>query len=258
MLIFHKKFVIMLHNGGESMIKIAVCDDGNNWLNEAVKIINSYLCAKCEDFGIDRFESSDCLLNAIFDKKRIPDILMLDIEMPGINGFEIAEKIRKIYPELILIFCTAHEQFVYDSFRFQPFRYIRKEYANQEIPTALSAALQVLEKRFDKSILLKTADGIRLIAINDIIYYETEKRRCNVYLCDESVLNVRKTIKELTEEIDSDYFVKIHSGAVVNAKYIKSYSGYDLTLDNDTRLIVSRGHIKDVKSAVLKYIGGNV
>lgn len=63
----------------------------------------------------------------------------------------------------------------------------------------------------------------------------------------------RKTIKELYYELNDEDFIQIHSGCIVNTKYIDEYSGHDITLDNGKKLIVSRSRIKDVKEAMARY-----
>ncbi len=240
------------------MIRIAICDDEEFWTDKLKKDILERIIHKNSNVQLDCFNSSEHLLKVIIEKKEYIDIVILDIDMPGMSGFDAAKKLRADYPDMLILFCTAHEQYVYESFQFQPFRYIRKEYAGQELYTALTAALQVIESRSDKSIVLKTSDENRMVSISEIMYFETNQRRCDVYLRDGNILNVRKSIKELINEINDDSFVRIHSGAVVNIRYVKSFSDFDVSLDNDKRLIVSRRNIKDVKIAVTKFWGSRL
>ena len=72
-------------------------------------------------------------------------------------------------------------------------------------------------------------------------------------MCDRREFVTRKTIKELYNQLENEDFVQIHSGCVVNARYIDQYSSFDITLDNGKRLIVSRRRMKDVKTKVLDY-----
>lgn len=61
------------------------------------------------------------------------------------------------------------------------------------------------------------------------------------------------TIKELERKLDSEDFIKIHSGCIVNVKYIQEYSGHDITLDNGTKLIVSRTRLAEIKRIISEY-----
>ena len=234
------------------MIKIFICDDEPFWIEKAHKAAAGYFNSRTEA-EIYSFREPSELVNVLINKKEYADIVILDIDMPELSGFDIAEQIRDVCPETLLLFFTSHEQYVFEAFRFQPFRYIRKAYADDELRTALSAAEAVISKRSTRKLPLKTKDETVLADINDITYFETDRRRCNVHLNDGGVLNVGGTIKELVRLADSPDLVLVHSGAAVNVRYIKTYSGSDLTLEDGTRLPISRGRLGDVKAAVLRY-----
>ena len=90
---------------------------------------------------------------------------------------------------------------------------------------------------------------------SDIMYFETAARKVGIHLSNGEVLAVRKTIKELCEELNNEDFIRIHSGCVANVKYIDKFSSYDITLDNGEQLIVSRTRVKNVKTALMNYWG---
>lgn len=234
------------------MIKIAICDDEPEWISTARDIVKNFFIEKSVAITIKTFNNAKQLLDAA--THNVPfDILILDIDMPDIDGFNAAEELKELYPDMLLIFYTAYTQYVFDSFRFQPFRYIRKEYSTQELEPALLAATQVIECSTERLIELKCSDGTQFLKTSDIMFFETNKRRCDIHLKDDIMINVRKTIRELLAEIGSDNFVMIHSGAAVNIKYIRCFSNCDVTLNNGKRLHVSRPRSKDVKAAISDY-----
>lgn len=234
------------------IIKIDICDDEQLWIDKARDIVANFFKDKRE-IELNYFNNSKSLINTIVNKKEYADIVILDIDMPEMNGFETAKLIKDVYPDILLLFYTVHEQYVFESFQFQPFRYIRKVNADRELELALSAAVKVLSKRIEKDIILKINNDNYVVDINNIVYFETEKRRCNIYLNDENKINVRITIKELLHEIDSPDFVMIHSGAAVNVRYIKHISNYDVNLESGAHLIISRGRANDVKATLADY-----
>lgn len=235
------------------MYKIAVIDDEPVWIEIMRGIVNDFFGSRSTEFRIDTFGSAQLFLNAVTEKKEAVDILILDLDMPNINGFATAEKLMALYPDMIFMFYTMHERYVFDAFKFQPFRYIRKEYAARELTSALGAALQIIENRAKKFIMLRSVNGVGNVEISEIMYFETNGRRSDVHLKDGTILNVRKTIRELYAETGSEKFVLIHRGAAVNVRYIKICSAGDVTLENGTKLIVSRSRIKDVKGAFARY-----
>lgn len=234
------------------MINICICDDEKVWTDCACGIIAGYFGNR-QEYTADTFDSAEGLLHKLINRRAPADIVILDIDMPDQNGFEAAEQIRQAYPDILLLFYTSHEQYVFESFRFQPFRYIRKQYADKELGLALSAAEDVLSKRFKRNVMLRTKDESLLVSTDDIMYFETARRRIDVHMKDGRVLNVGHSLKELTAQLDSPDFIMILSGVVVNVRYIKTYSGSVITLENDVRLNVSRGRMSEVKMAVMKY-----
>ena len=236
------------------MTVIDICDDEQLWINKAREIISAYF-KDTQEVWINSFDDPGSLIDSLIKKKEQADIIILDIDMPGMNGFDTARMLKEAYPDMLLLFYTVHEQYVFDAFQFQPFRYIRKAHAEQEMKLALTAAVQVLSKRNDRSVVLKTNDESCKVEVRNIVWFEVEKRRCNVHLNDGRVLSVRKTIKELFTEINSPDIIMLHSGAAVNVKYIKNYSSFDVTLEDGTKLIVSRSRMKDIRNSVLEYWG---
>lgn len=234
------------------MIGIAICDDETEWIDTARDIVDKFFSEKAIEITIKTFNDAKQLLDEAAHDEPF-DILILDIDMPDIDGFNAAEELKKLCPDMLLIFYTAYTNYVFDSFRFQPFRYIRKEYSVRELEPALLAAARVIECTAARRIELKCPGGTQVLKTSDIVYFETNKRRCDIYLKNDIIINVRKTIRELFAEIGSDGFVMIHSGSVVNIKYIRCFSSCDVTLKDGKRLHVSRPRSKEVKAAISDY-----
>ena len=240
------------------IINIAVCDDEQNFLDTIQKEL--FQLANALNITIETYLYTDGnkVVDLIYNNKEDFDILFLDIDMPDISGLEVAKKIRKSESDIILIFISSHEQYVFDSIEYNPFRYIRKNMIEKELPIALRAAYLRIKETVDEYIVAKTEDSEVKIKYSDIMYFETLARKVEIHLSNGKVFAVRKTIKELYEELKDSNFIRIHSGAIVNAKYIDEFSNYDITLDNGEVLIVSRRQLKEVKTTLTKYWGGKV
>lgn len=240
------------------LIRIAVCDDEKNSLENIQNKIVTISQTMNVDSEIYLYDNGAEITELICNKKEKFDILFLDIDMPGISGLEAASQIREAKSDLILIFVSAHEQYVFDSIEYTPFRYIRKNKIEQELPLALKAAYACMEENKENFIMIKTEEEEVRIKRADIIYYETESRKIRIHMNNGKSYLVWKTIKDFYKEIDDKNFIRIHSGCVVNVKYIDEFSSYDITLDNGERLVVSRTRMKEVKSAILNYWGKKI
>ncbi len=110
------------------MITIGVCDDNIQFARLLVKSLRT-LCATelPERIGCQiavEFSSCDDVLRYL--EYNTINILFLDINMPTKTGFDLAEKLNQLYPDIIIIFVSAHDNFVYSSFEYSPFRFLRK------------------------------------------------------------------------------------------------------------------------------------
>ena len=125
----------------------------------------------------------------------------------------------------------------------------------EEIEYSLKRAYKRISSENAKSIVVKTEDGEVRLKHTSIMYFEVYARRMSVFTNGNQKRNLvgRKTIKKLYSELNDEDFIQIHSGCIVNVKYIDEYSGHDITLDNGTKLIVSRPRIKEVKEAISSY-----
>ncbi len=236
-------------------ISIAVCDDEQ----ESLDMIRKELCKAAERLNITietyPYMDGSEVVDLICNNKEDFDILFLDIDMPNISGLEVAKKIRDAGSDIVLIFISAHEQYVFESIDYNPFKYIRKNKIKEEMEYSLKRAYKRISSENVKNIVVKTQDGEVRLKHTSIMYFEVYARRMSVFTNDNQQRNLvgRKSIKNLYSELNNEDFIQIHSGCIVNVKYIDEYSGHDITLDNGTKLIVSRSRIKEVKEAISSY-----
>lgn len=236
-------------------MNIALCDDEQEALDTIQKELHKASEKLKIEMEICAYNDGNKVVDMICNDKEDFDILLLDIDMPDISGLEVAKKLREKNSDIILIFISAHEQYVFESIEYNPFRYIRKSRIDKELLLALKAAYARLEEMQEHYIVVKTEEAEVRVKHSDIMYFETVARKVGIHLNNGEVLHVRKTIKELSEELNDEHFIRIHSGCAANARYINKFSSSDITLDNGEKLIVSRTRIKNVKMALMNYWG---
>ena len=236
-------------------MNIVICDDSESdalAAKEVIKRTAQELHIKTE---FDIYSNATEVERKLLMKKEPADILILDIDMPEISGLELAERLRVDNEDIIIIFLSAHEEFVFKAIEFQPFRYIRKIRLDAEMPLAIRSAVRVIEKNSDKQIVLNTDDGEMKVMISEIMYYETKKRKIAVHLKNGNNFLVNKKIADMQKLINKESFIMIHRSCVVNANYVKNILNGIFVLDNDEKLIVSRPRCKAVKQQLLKVWG---
>lgn len=239
-------------------MNIVICDDSESDACTAKDLIKQTV------YELHIKTEFDCYSNAVDVERRLmvnnepADILILDIDMPKVSGLELAERLRTENKDLIIIFLSNHEEFVFKAIEFQPFRYIRKTHLKTEMPLAIRSAVKVIEANRDKQIILNSDDGEMKVIISEIMYFEADKRKTIIHLNNNVNLVVNKNITEVFESMKSNKFIMIHRSCAVNADYVKSVKNDIAVLKNSESLIISRHKSKDVRQNIIKLWGDKI
>ena len=239
-------------------MNIAICDDKECDALAAKKVIRNTLNNLNQEAEIEYYLNAKEIQDKLLKKNELIDLLILDIDMPDISGFDLAEKLRANNLKLLIIFLSNHEEFVFKAFEFQPFRYIRKIKLETEMPIAIQSAINVIAANNDLQIALDTDEGSIRIMMSEILYYETEKRKVAVILKNGKRLIVNKNITEMHKHIQNEKFIMIHRSCVINVDHVRNIHNYAVILDNNETLIISRPRYKDVKQKILKMWGRTI
>lgn len=222
-----------------------------------------------------------------------PDLVFLDIQMPGLNGFQVIHKLRELnQPIPLVIFVTAYDSYAIKAFDVHALDYLLKPADDERLTEALSKVREYLTNQFQDSqsrklaslvadltgddceeILRKLASGeaietnpypevlaikdgseVTRVAVQDIQWIDAAGDYMCVHALDGMHI-MRKTMKELEQELNPQWFVRVHRSAIANIRFVKKLvshiSGeYHLILQNDTELKVSRSHRDKVKAAM--------
>lgn len=231
-------------------VKIAILDDDPMFAEELHRKI-SMGCAK-RDWKLEChiFLSPQELLD--FDLSNI-QIIFLDVDMPEMNGIEVAAKIRQHYPDLILIFVTAYLQFAPSGYKVNAFRYILKPQYAVEIEPCLDA---IQDKLFEdkETILIELKDTVIELPLRYILYFEgTPYRRVLLHTIkpDGQIIECRGKINEYDQKLSDKGFIRLQKSFLVNMYYINKISSYTAKLKNGKTLKVSE---KDYKKICSKYL----
>ncbi len=219
---------------------------------EVERVYRSLLDMNQFDYEIVMYDTGNDLvrhLDAVLEN----NILFLDIDMPGINGLEVAEMIEAHPHKVNLIFVTNRNDLVFDAIHFRPFRFLRKECLRDEIEEAL---LSVISKMKDESFLCEFESGsdVVKIAVQEIVYLESAGHYVKVHTQDEKVFVVRSKMSEMDNQLVMMGFVRIHIGYLVNIRNIYSISSKGVILDNGAELPISRKNVERVKQIHADYI----
>lgn len=230
--------------------KIGICDDDAAqreyleglvlaWARKMRHLTELRQYAKAEDFLFDYSEEKDF------------DILLLDIEMPGVSGIELAREVRRGNTAVQIVFITGFYEYFSDGFDVSALHYLIKPVDGVKLNPVLDRAVSNLEGR-QRGVLLSTPEGSVKVLLADITYAEAENVYVNVHTLRESY-RVRMTLGKFMEQLDETFF-KVHRSYVVGLKYVKKVTRTEICLVNGDRVPVSRGMYDAVHAALIKYL----
>lgn len=182
------------------------------------------------------------------------DAVFLDVDMPVINGFDIAGQINRM-GETRIVFVTMHDELVYSSIKFQPFRFIRKSHLESELPEVLDALDRaVLKHNAGKRFKFQTKTGEVFLDINNIEYIEIYGHWLHVCVDGGEDIECYGSLSEFEEQLAPFDFIRTHKSYLVNCKYIYSIEKNRIILDDKTEIFLSRYRANEVRNKFKDYI----
>lgn len=221
------------------MIRIAVVDDDKILLNQIKELIKK---KNNDNFLIDLYSDSIAFYNN--NDKWNYDIIFLDIDMPKMNGFEIAETMSLLKRNSAIVFISNLEHLVYDSLRFRPFRFVRKSRLSDDMMSALDAF--IIEQKRRQDIFVIKVNGVDIPThISDIIYFESMKHDIFAKISDNMryrLLRERNnniTMKQLSKQYENKGFIRIHTSYLVNYRFIYVIKTSEVVLKNNEKIAIN-------------------
>lgn len=238
------------------MIRAAICDDEPTILDYLHEHISEEFKRQGAKIQIDKFTSGKDFLNA--HNLEPFDVVFLDIDMPEINGFDVAEKLGGSEYTLI-IFVTTHDELVFSSLKFQPFRFIRKTHIDSEINETIAAVNQkLLKRKAEQRIKFPTKDSAIYVLPSEIEYIEVYGHWLRVYLNKGEPVECYGSLSELEKTLSPLGFVRTYKSYLVNLKYIHSIGKTQITLDNGTEIPLSRYKANEVRDKFKDYLRSEI
>lgn len=234
-------------------MKIVLCDDSIQELTDLEKRVRNYLIKKKNlHFTVFTYQSSEELWFKLEDEA-IADVYILDIDMPGQNGIDIADRLIHLYPHVILFFYTSHTEYASQGYQMEVKRYILKSAPEVELIEALDYACHMFEKSQKDRISIFTSHDTINIPANEILYVERLERELKITTQNDGTLYDRRSLKEFHKQLKGDSFIMIDKGKLINVDFVYKTKDNVVTMFDQTSFIISRRRISFVKEAIMKY-----
>ncbi len=233
------------------MRNIAIVEDNDNDASLLESHIKQISQAERISFNVQRFTSATEFLK---DFKPIYSIILLDVEMPGMNGVEASVEIRKLDKTCSIIFVTNLIQYAQKGYEVDAVAYLIKPVQYFDFALKFKKALDVYALNENKDFTMKSTKGECRISTNKLMYVEVNRHRLYYHMVEET-LEVAGTITKAEEELKSFGFLKCNQCYLINPRFISRIHGFDITVGNET-LLISRPRKKQFLEELANWYSG--
>ena len=216
-------------------IRVIIADD-----NESMRLIERKMIEKVEGFDLvgEARDGLECI--QLVEQLR-PQIVFLDVEMPGKTGVEAARVIQDMDPSIIMIFATAHDQYMGDAFEVYAFDYLIKPFKVERVLQTLERARDRLNPEKDETplpvpaaprpkaaarLMLHHKDGVSFVNPQDIVLVQREDRTTVIYTNGGERYVTGDSLSETEARLDPSVFFRCHKSYIINLNFISNITPY--------------------------------
>lgn len=233
-----------------NLIKIAICDDDTHFLDDIEKMLHTYESTSGQILSIKKFSTPERLKEAAGEFQ----VYFLDLKMPGINGLELAKSIRVHDERAVIIFITAYQEYIFDSFQFDIANYIMKPVTQIQIDCEMSRAIRKLRTYEQEYLVVKNSNGWNKIYLSEIQYMETYERKV-LFHCGSRNEIGRYKLQDLEERLKNYPFIRCHNSYIVNVDYIRQIKGLSIILLSGETIYTTKYRKKEVLKKMAERVG---
>lgn len=230
------------------MRRVAIVDDDARIRDQLQSYFAQYSENHKEQFQLSVFSFAELFLT---NYKPVYDIVMMDIDMPGMNGLEAAHRLRKLDERAVLLFVTNLAQYAINGYEVSATDFIVKPVSYRTFEYKLTRALKYVPEGGRPMLLLKTETGLATVAMDDVKYVEVEGHNV-FYHTEKEVYRARGSLKQTEQELNDPQFFMCDKCCLVNLAYVEAVNGSMITVGGE-ELSVSRPKKKAFMDALAAY-----
>lgn len=234
------------------MYRIAVVDDDREFSAKLREYLEQYARENDETFEIEVFYDGAEILK---DYTPRYELILLDIEMPVVNGMEAAQKIRELDESVVLMFITNMAQYAIHGYSVGALDFVMKPISYYPFSMKIKRALKRVQKKEIPTVLLTTSDGVKRLKVSQIYYVEIQGHMLHYYT-EEGEFVMRGTLSSVEKMLPSSLFVKCNHWYLVNLMHVTEVRKNTAVVGN-FELEVSRRNRAGFLKALAEHMGGN-
>ncbi len=227
------------------MLTLSLCDDNAAEREQLKTLVLEWADRSGAGVSVLEYPSAEAFLFDYDDRR--PDILLLDVEMPGESGVELAKKLRRSDRVLQIVFITAYSDYIAEGYEVAALHYLLKPADREKLFSVLDKAAERV-RRDCRKITLETPDGTEVLPLYDVRYIESRKNYAVVHA--EREYTVRRTLSDFLESLDGR-FIKVGRSFIINLLWIRRVSRTEIELKSGEVIPIPRAAFDAVNRAII-------
>lgn len=230
---------------------IAICDDSEAFVWSIYSTVQKIMDKHNFKYTLQDFTKGKDLIAASREKQL--DIILLDIDMPDISGFEAVEKLRERQKSAAIIFITSHSEMAYQAYDYHPYQFVDKTDLLKLEMVLPSLCNKIIQSKLVESSVVIDVNGIFEVAVNAVMYIKANKNYVLFCYSDGTEKEYRAKIKDVYEALKGKGFIYIQRSYIVNCRFIYDFDTKEVTLKNNETISVTRDY--EMRSEAQKNYG---
>ena len=234
-------------------MKIVICEDEKRQRNLIRKSLSTWAMEKGISCNVLEYEKSEELLFKE-EEHRDADLYILDIEMQGINGMELAKKIRAVDRKVGILFITGYENFVFSGYEVNAIAYLLKPYKQENLFYYLDEMRERMEDKRQFFMMGSNGD-CQKVYLEDILYFESNDHQIRVVTRNNEIIH-RETMEDLKTKLPQTEFCQCHRSYLVHLSKILRITKKEVLMGDNCKIPIARGKWELLNESYLNYFRG--
>lgn len=232
------------------MIRIAIVEDEASYRRQLADYLDRYGRESGQSLTITAFSDGDELVEGYQSRF---DIILLDVEMPFLDGMTAAEEIRKVDPEVVIIFITNMAQYAIRGYAVDALDYVLKPVSYFAFSQRLDRAITRMKKREKHYITVPVKGGTQKLDVSQLYYVESQGHSL-IYHTGGGAVPSSGTMKEIEEKLEGLHFFRGNKGYLINLEHVDSVRDGCAVVKGEP-LLLSRSRKNAFLEALANYVG---
>ncbi|MCD8143250.1 MAG: LytTR family DNA-binding domain-containing protein [Clostridiales bacterium] len=232
-------------------MQVAIVDDSRKDTEKMIEYLEQFIAETKVSLSPVCFETASTFFAAFTGQF---DLVIFDIDMPGMNGVEAARLLRKLDSDVVIMFVTNLPQYALDGYEVDAVDYVLKPVSYGNFCLKLRKALRYVDRNRESRLLLHTTEGVVSVVPREILYVESELHYLTYHTFDQTY-RVRGTLTEAENNLQSPSFARCNNSCLVNLRHVSAILRDDVQVGT-ALLKISRSRKKEFLEQFTRYLGG--